>query len=134
GALAKSRIEHDRAAVARGDALRGFVGPAQVARDDRVAGLPRQALADRLGLRDALFRELAVALDLDDRRHVPVGLAVAHHDEAGHCGSSPQSFFASSPRRSSTAESSWKPRRSACALRTDARTSSVWAARYATMQ
>ena len=32
----------------------------------------------------ALFGELAVALALDDRRHVPVRLAMAHHDDARH--------------------------------------------------
>src|SRR5258706_15455499 len=82
-ALAKPGMEHDGLAAALGNRLRGFGGAAQVARHEDVEGLRGQARRDRARLRAALGGEVAIPLALDSRLDIPLGLPVAHHDDAG---------------------------------------------------
>src|SRR6185369_2522524 len=83
-ALAKPSVQDDRLAAALGDRPRGFGGAAQVARHQDVKTLGGQARGERARLREPLFGEVAVALPLDARLHVPLGLPMAHDDDAGH--------------------------------------------------
>jgi len=75
-ALAKARVEAHLVPARRGDVARRIEARAEIARDEEVEFLRREAPRERARLCNARRGERAVALSLDARRDVPLGLAV----------------------------------------------------------